>query len=106
MCTAIPGLGADLSLTWLDGKCCRVYCRVRPILGFEKDKGQQFAVNLPDELTISHLWRDEKKPREYTFDTVRRVLCALPMRSMRDECARGVHHQGCGGAVAAHGWSI
>lgn len=57
-----------------------MYCRVRPILGFEKDKGQQFAVNLPDELTISHLWRDEKKPREYTFDTVRGVLRALPLR--------------------------
>lgn len=39
-------------------------------LQFEQDKGQQFAVNLPDDLTISHLWRDDKKPREYTFDTV------------------------------------
>ena len=40
------------------------------MLGFERDKGQTFGINLPDDLTISHLWRDEKKPREYNFDTV------------------------------------
>ncbi|GAX81265.1 hypothetical protein CEUSTIGMA_g8697.t1 [Chlamydomonas eustigma] len=48
----------------------RVFCRIRPILQFETDKGQQFALNLPDELTITHPWRDEKKPREYNFDMV------------------------------------
>lgn len=48
----------------------RVYCRVRPMLDFEKERGQQFGLMLPDELTIQHLWKDEKKPREYSFDTV------------------------------------
>ena len=48
----------------------RVFCRIRPILGFERDKGQQFALNLPDDLTITHLWKDEKKQREYNFDQV------------------------------------
>ena len=48
----------------------RVFCRIRPILGFEQDKGQQFALNLPDDLTIAHLWKEEKKQREYNFDQV------------------------------------
>lgn len=48
----------------------RVFCRVRPILPFETDKGANFALNVQDELTISHTWRDEKKPREYGFDVV------------------------------------
>ena len=48
----------------------RVFCRIRPILNFEKEKGQQFALNLPDDLTIAHLWKDEKKQREYNFDQV------------------------------------
>uniref|UniRef100_A0A7S0WQ45 Kinesin motor domain-containing protein n=1 Tax=Chlamydomonas leiostraca TaxID=1034604 RepID=A0A7S0WQ45_9CHLO len=48
----------------------RVYCRVRPILPFETDKGQAFGLNLPDELTVTHAWKDEKKPREYNFDQV------------------------------------
>lgn len=25
---------------------------------------------MPDELTVAHMWRDEKKPREYAFDGV------------------------------------
>jgi hypothetical protein len=45
------------------------------MLAFESEKGQQFAAILPDELTIAHMWKDERKPREYTFDTVRG--CAL-----------------------------
>ena len=48
----------------------RVFCRLRPILPFEKDKGQVFALNLPDDLTVSHVWKDEKKQREYNFDLV------------------------------------
>lgn len=48
----------------------RVYCRVRPMLKFEKDKGQNIAIAVPDELTIGHPWKDEKKNREYVFDTV------------------------------------
>ena len=46
----------------------RVYCRVRPLLQFEKDRGQEMAVNLPDELTINLNWKDKK--REFTFDAV------------------------------------
>lgn len=48
----------------------RVFCRVRPMLTFESDKGQTAALMIPDELTVAHLWKDEKKPREYSFDTV------------------------------------
>jgi hypothetical protein len=36
----------------------------------EAEKGQSFALNVPDELTVNHAWRDEKKPREYNFDGV------------------------------------
>lgn len=53
----------------LKGKI-RVFCRVRPMLDFESSKGQSFALNFPDELTIAHPWKDEKKPREYGFDAV------------------------------------
>lgn len=28
------------------------------------------AVNVPNELTVAHFWRDEKRPREYDFDAV------------------------------------
>jgi len=35
-----------------------------------QDKGQSFCLQLPDELTITHAWRDEKKHREYNFDQV------------------------------------
>ncbi|GMH42931.1 LOW QUALITY PROTEIN: hypothetical protein BSKO_10853 [Bryopsis sp. KO-2023] len=52
----------------LKGKI-RVYCRARPMLPMEEKAGQTFALNLPDELTISHMWR-ERKPREYSFDAV------------------------------------
>ncbi|GLC77793.1 hypothetical protein PLESTB_000955500 [Pleodorina starrii] len=48
----------------------RVFCRVRPLLLFEEVKGQTAALLLPDELTVCHAWKDEKKPREYGFDTV------------------------------------
>lgn len=53
----------------LKGKI-RVFCRVRPMLPFEKNKNQSIAVTVPDELTIAHPWKDEKKPREYVFDTI------------------------------------
>lgn len=28
------------------------------------------AITIPNELTVSHAWKDEKKPREYDFDAV------------------------------------
>lgn len=58
----------------------RVYCRVRPLLQFEKDKGQTFGLMLPDELTLAHMWKDEKKPREYNFDMVGTQSVAQPFR--------------------------
>jgi len=48
----------------------RVYARVRPMLRFEADNGQRPALMAPDELTVAHAWKDEKKPREYPFDQV------------------------------------
>ncbi|EFJ53111.1 Kar3 member kinesin-like protein [Volvox carteri f. nagariensis] len=42
----------------------RVYCRVRPMLAFEVEKRQTSALILPDELTVCHAWKDEKKPRD------------------------------------------
>lgn len=29
------------------------------------------GVQIPDELTVAHFWKDEKKAREYPFDAVR-----------------------------------
>ena len=46
----------------------RVYCRVRPLLSFEKERGQEMAVEIPDELTINLKWKDKK--REFNFDAV------------------------------------
>lgn len=51
----------------LKGKI-RVYCRVRPMLQFERDRGQEMAVDIPDELTIALKWKDKKK--EFSFDAV------------------------------------
>ena len=48
----------------------RVYARVRPMLKFEKDNGQKPTLMTPDELTVAHMWKEEKKPREYPFDQV------------------------------------
>ena len=48
----------------------RVYCRVRPMLPFEKSRGQDISVSVPDDMTITHQWKDEKKDREYVFDSV------------------------------------
>lgn len=31
---------------------------------------QTFALTMPDELTVAHSWKDERKPREYNFDAV------------------------------------
>jgi hypothetical protein len=28
------------------------------------------ALAVPNELTVAHAWKDEKKPREYDFDAV------------------------------------
>lgn len=41
----------------LKGKI-RVYARVRPMLNMETKSGQSFALGIPDELTLSHFWRE------------------------------------------------
>jgi Microtubule binding len=46
----------------------RVFARVRPILTFEREKGQQLALKVMDELTLAHDWKSQK--REYSFDAV------------------------------------
>eukprot|EP00884_Botryococcus_braunii_P012518 jgi/Botrbrau1/21267/Bobra.39_2s0057.2 len=46
----------------------RVFARVRPILNFEKEKGQNLALKVMDELTLAHDWKSQK--REYGFDAV------------------------------------
>jgi len=53
----------------LKGKI-RVYCRVRPMLPFEKNRGQEISVSVPDDMTITHAWKSEAKDREYVFDSV------------------------------------
>ncbi len=52
----------------LKGKI-RVYCRVRPMLKFELDKGQKMALKIPDELSLEFMQTKDKK-REYSFDAV------------------------------------
>jgi hypothetical protein len=60
----------------------RVYARVRPMLPFEADRGQKVALNIPDELSLDHIWKEKK--REYQFDAVfapdasQDKVCALP----------------------------
>ena len=46
----------------------RVYARVRPMLEFERSRGQKEALIIPDELSLEHIWKDKK--REYSFDAV------------------------------------
>eukprot|EP00210_Caulerpa_lentillifera_P002367 g2271.t1 len=53
----------------LKGKI-RVFARVRPMLSHESKRGQSEALSLPDELSISHWWKREDCPREYSFDKV------------------------------------
>ena len=62
----------------------RVYCRVRPLLKFELDKGEKFALLIPNDVTIGHMWKDEKKPREYTFDQI-----FPPGAALWKQCGRG-----------------
>uniref|UniRef100_A0A7S0R8D5 Kinesin-like protein n=1 Tax=Pyramimonas obovata TaxID=1411642 RepID=A0A7S0R8D5_9CHLO len=46
----------------------RVFCRTRPLSVKDQNQGSSFAVSLPDEFTIEHPWKEEKKPRSYQFD--------------------------------------
>ena len=46
----------------------RVFARVRPLLKFEDQRGAKNALQIPDVLTLEHMWKDKK--REYNFDAV------------------------------------
>eukprot|EP00976_Prorocentrum_cordatum_P103658 1193556-Prorocentrum_minimum.AAC.10 len=46
----------------------RVFCRTRPLSNKDQNQGSSFAVSIPDEFTIEHPWKEEKKPRSYQFD--------------------------------------
>ena len=48
----------------------RVYARTRPLTKKETDEGQKFSLSFPDEFTLEHPWKEEKKNRSYAFDTV------------------------------------
>ena len=48
----------------------RVYARTRPLTKKETDEGQKFSLTFPDEFTLEHPWKEEKKNRSYGFDTV------------------------------------
>jgi len=53
----------------LKGKI-RVFARIRPMLNLERNRGQTVALNIHDELSVSHFWKREDIPREYSFDKV------------------------------------
>eukprot|EP00899_Mesostigma_viride_P014526 jgi/Mesvir1/23074/Mv10000-RA.2 len=48
----------------------RVYARTRPLSATETANGQKDVIIFPDEYTLEHPWKDEKKNKEYQFDTV------------------------------------
>lgn len=48
----------------------RVYARVRPILPKEEMLNQTCALQFPDDVTLSHVWKREDCVREYVFDGV------------------------------------
>mmetsp|Transcript_42095 Transcript_42095/g.51065 ORF Transcript_42095/g.51065 Transcript_42095/m.51065 type:complete len:1267 (-) Transcript_42095:505-4305(-) len=47
----------------------RVFCRTRPLSKKDMEQRTDYALNFPDEFTVEHPWKDEKKPRSYQFDT-------------------------------------
>jgi len=48
----------------------RVFARTRPLSSKETSESQAFAMAIPDEFTMEHPWKEEKKPRSYQFDRV------------------------------------
>ncbi len=48
----------------------RVFARCRPQSTKEITEKQNAVVAMPDEYTLEHPWKDEKKPRSYQFDRV------------------------------------
>ncbi len=43
-------------------------CAGAPHAELRADRGHKNALNIPDELTLDHIWKDKK--REYNFDAV------------------------------------
>ena len=64
--------------------CCVHYVRK------ETDEKQKFSLVFPDEFTLEHPWKEEKKNRSYAFDTVfgaaRRDLTLNPLLVPRAPC--------------------
>lgn len=66
------------------------------------------AITIPNELTVAHAWKDEKRPREYDFDavfgpTASQVRAARP----RQRAASWPPHGGrCCCVVAAAPWLL
>mmetsp|Transcript_14101 Transcript_14101/g.44908 ORF Transcript_14101/g.44908 Transcript_14101/m.44908 type:complete len:389 (+) Transcript_14101:310-1476(+) len=48
----------------------RVYARTRPMSVKELNENQKDVLTIPDDFTLEHPWKDEKKPRSYQFDAV------------------------------------
>jgi len=47
----------------------RVYARTRPLSSKDLREQAAFALTFPDEFTLEHPWKEEKKPRSYQFDS-------------------------------------
>jgi hypothetical protein len=47
----------------------RVYARTRPLSSKDIREEASFALTFPDEFTLEHPWKEEKKPRSYQFDS-------------------------------------
>ncbi|GJP45792.1 hypothetical protein CLOM_g5128 [Closterium sp. NIES-68] len=48
----------------------RVYARWRPLNSRERGEGQRMVVEMPDEFTVQHPWRDADHPKAHQFDRV------------------------------------
>ncbi|CAI5941254.1 unnamed protein product [Closterium sp. NIES-64] len=51
----------------------RVYARWRPLSGRERGEGQRMVLEMPDEFTLQHPWKDPLRPgqpKAYQFDRV------------------------------------
>lgn len=53
----------------------RAACRVRPMLDFEGQKGQAFALQMPDELTVGLTWKVRARGRVCTRASTGKGLC-------------------------------
>ena len=68
----------------------RVYARVRPMLEFERSRGQKEALIIPDELSLEHMWKDKK--REYSFDAVFSATTSQDKVRLAGRCSSTFSH--------------